>query len=942
MSDDTDDTEGTTQPGPIQRGFRDIVEYDPAYPGDLSRARRIGERSLDAPPPPMPLASITAAASRLTTAKIKRLGQVGKPESWQEDAWDMYDLVGEERFLAHTLAARMAQARFFVGRLPKDPTEDIEVITDGLPYDVFETLGGRGLALSQIVERLGINLFIAGDGYLIGAAPKGEEGETAGPGDPRAGLPPLGRPTDGEAGTSTGGRLALDGVDLASLDWMMRSVDEVEFNTGGNDGTVTLRGPGKQRDTWAADDILTVRVWRPHPRWWWQADSPTRSSLPVLREIVGLTMHISAQVDSRLAGAGMLLIPASADRAIRAAAGLPEGDDSTSPLVEALMEAMITPIGDRSSASALVPLTVTVPDEAVEKFRHITFSNPLDAEARNLRDEAIRRLALGQDCPPELLLGVGCVDTETDIYTRDGWRRHDEVGVGTEVLTLDHETGMARWEPILVMNRFDVVDAPMLRMESGAHDSLTTMEHRWPVVAHGGRRWTTSEDGFKAADRVPVAAPLDPEQEPAAAKWDDDFVRLLVAYTADGTRLRHGNLRVTKFSDREVVEARRIFTSLYGVGGFREEPHPTHTADGVSFILRKEQAAPILNMLGEHKEIPAWFVDELTAAQRLLFLDSAVAIGDGVSVDPEATVLYQAESSRLVAFERAALLSGMKVTRGVREPGKGFSDRPLYWVRWSRSRVAFAPWYAASERVSYTGTVWCPTTATGTWLARRNGLSNYTGNSLNHWGAWLVREDVVTTHLEPPLALVCDALTTQFLWLVLEQANVPDFEDYVIWYDVDHLIMRPDRSADAKDLHGYGVLSDAALRDATGFDESDAPEEDPTDPAVAMALDLVRGAPSLLQNPGLDVIVAQIRAVLDGTEIPPVPAALPPAGEEPAAPVEDGEPSTPEEGPPDTEGADDQRNGPGLAASAVEKAFSRTPEEREFLRGWIKAAEGRT
>ena len=45
-------------------------------------------------------------------------------------------------------------------------------------------------------------------------------------------------------------------------------------------------------------------------------DSPVRAALPILRELVGLTQHVSAQIDSRLAGAGMLVMRASASRAV--------------------------------------------------------------------------------------------------------------------------------------------------------------------------------------------------------------------------------------------------------------------------------------------------------------------------------------------------------------------------------------------------------------------------------------------------------------------------------------------------------------------------------------------------------------------------------------------------------------------------------------------------
>ena len=96
----------------------------------------------------------------------------------------------------------------------------------------------------------------------------------------------------------------------------------------------------------------------------------------------------------------------------------------------------------------------------------------------------------------------------------------------------------------------------------------------------------------------------------------------------------------------------------------------------------------------------------------------------------------------------------------------------------------------------------------------------------NHWGAWLVREDVVTTHVEPPLALICDALTSQFLWPILVGQGMTPTEarEYAVWYDVSRMILRPNRASDALSLHGAGVISDKALRDASGFSDVDSPE----------------------------------------------------------------------------------------------------------------------
>lgn len=508
---------------------------------------------LPAEPSPRPLRSLVASASRLTSQKVKAApGRASTAKSWQSDAWDMYDLVGEQRFLASTLSSRMSQAKFFVGRLADDQTEVPEPVTDRPDVTVIlDYLGGSPAGRSQIIGRLGANLFVAGDAWLAGIPSRSI------PGSPREGEAPV---------------LGPDGspvIDLEDLEWSTLSVSEVNSTP---EGLVSIKfGSDKASEVQVdPDEVFLIRVWRPHPRHWWEADSPTRSSLPVLRELVGLTMHISAQIDSRLAGAGLLIVPQSAQRAFRLAAGLtadPGPDEGENdPFTEALMDAMLTPIGDRANASALVPLIVTAPDEVTDNFNYLTFAKPLDTEARALRDEAIRRLALGQDAPPEMLLGTG---------------------------------------------------------------------------------------------------------------------------------------------------------------------------------------------------------------------------------------------------------------------------------------------------------------------------------GMNHWGAWLVREDVVTTHIEPPLALICDAITTQYLWPALEEMGYSHEEarEFVVWYDVSHMVTRPNRASDAQALYDRGAVSDGTLRSASGFDDSDAPPTEALDLATSMAFEMVKQNPSLLVAPGLASVIEQIKGAIEGTPVAaldgPADAGDLPAGDEP-------------------------------------------------------------
>jgi hypothetical protein len=539
-------------------------------PADLPKSESLIplQRPTIVPIRPLPGQSLTAAAIRITSerirdAKYSRSGH-STDVQWQEDAWEVFDLVGEQRFLATTLANRMGQARMFVGRLdPEDPTgepipltEDDEAIDGVAAKDimgVFSAFGDTPAGRSQIITRLGINLFVAGDGYVIGFPP---------------GLIARARGDEDWESKAT----SVDDVTLDALQW--RSLSSKEFKSGA-DGDVKLTIAEGTVEA-PADDLYIIRIWRMHPADAQMSESPVRSSLPVLRELVGYTMHAGAQIDSRLAGAGVLFVPLTAAQSVKAELGQKAEDGekiSDDPFTDSIIATMSKAIKDRASASALSPLVFTVPDETIEKFRYMSFATPLDAAISDLRDGAIRRVALGEDAPPEVLLGTG---------------------------------------------------------------------------------------------------------------------------------------------------------------------------------------------------------------------------------------------------------------------------------------------------------------------------------GMNHWGAWLVREDVVNTHVEPPLAIICDAVTEQYLHPVLREMGVTDeeVENLVIWYDVSGMVLRPNRSQDAKDLHEAGVISDKSLRDACGFDDSDAPIQEQADAeesteaelrkaAGARALDLAVADPQLVINPGLPELARQVYEVMSGgfadTEaVAPAPTPAPP------------------------------------------------------------------
>ena len=116
--------------------------------------------------------------------------------------------------------------------------------------------------------------------------------------------------------------------------------------------------------------------------------------------------------------------------------------------------------------------------------------------------------------------------------------------------------------------------------------------------------------------------------------------------------------------------------------------------------------------------------------------------------------------------------------------------------------------------------------------------------SMNHWGAWLSSIETVRQHITPAVELICDALTTQYLWPVLTSAFGMSQEEarrHVVWYEVEHLIVRPNRTGEAVDLFDRGIISAAAVRREAGYEEQDAPDTPP--PAAAGVARGVVGEP---------------------------------------------------------------------------------------------------
>lgn len=296
---------------------------------------------------------LIAAASRLAGPGVKKKQRKPiNPEAWQTAAWQFYDTVSELHFAANWVGNLMSKAILEV-------RYDGKVVEQGVGWDALQLFYGGPDAQPEMLRQYGIHATIAGECYVVG-----EDG----------------------------------GASMQDRWWTVAATE------------MTRQGDVWKRDGKELDDPLVMRLWKPHPRRYKESDSPTRAVLPILSELDWLTKSVAADLSSRAAGRGILAIPSEIEFAGGPVTTNADGtttSPSSNAVITELMETMMLAMEDPESAAAAVPLLFQGPAEFLDKIQHIMLSSDLQEKAVELREEAIRRIGIGMDMPPEALTGQG-------------------------------------------------------------------------------------------------------------------------------------------------------------------------------------------------------------------------------------------------------------------------------------------------------------------------------------------------------------------------------------------------------------------------------------------------------------------------------------------------------------------------------------------------------
>lgn len=310
---------------------------------------------------------LTAAAARVVmgdtvTRKITE-------EEWEDRAWAVYDRLPEVHQGIQVRANIAQRIRYFAAVVP-DASNEPEELTEGAAAEVLENEGGVAM-LNRVASEFVTHFDVVGKGYLVARDTTIDE-------------------------SASGILLGDDPGEPDGREWEVVSTRELLRNDDNQLVRVDLVGEQQP-----IDNENVFQVWRPHPRLRSESDSPLRASLEVAENLVLLGREIRARSMSRIP-AGLWALPDSFNFE-------DPNQDDPQPFSRRLVERMSRPIEDADDAGSLVPWILNnVPDESIADLKAGLIRFDRDWEiGQDLREELIRRLAIGLDLPAELLLGIG-------------------------------------------------------------------------------------------------------------------------------------------------------------------------------------------------------------------------------------------------------------------------------------------------------------------------------------------------------------------------------------------------------------------------------------------------------------------------------------------------------------------------------------------------------
>lgn len=326
-----------------------------------------------------------------------------------------------------------------------------------------------------------------------------------------------------------------------------------------------------------------------------------------------------------------------------------------------------------------------------------------------------------------------CVDAETEALTDSGWKRFDEIDKDLDkIWAYDIELDGYRWSSILDIFVNPNYDGLLNVLESQNISSRTTPGHSWAVVHERDKevRYKTKE----LADRDYVILARKPVSQVEnnnrfEKRKSLEVLELLGWVLTDGSYMEGNKAAVYQsLNNPKMIHLQECLIK----NGCNPLPHHVDQ-NNVGRWYIKAEAGKKIKAFAPNKLISAVDFTKLDYDQ-LEALLHGITMGDGyfrksVVNDSVHREIYTTKKEEADAIQMLCSLLGLTTRIRVIHNEKAFCPiEYIISIKVYNGNFAYVR-NARQEDEYYQGTVWCPTTETGFWLARRNGKVYTTGNT---------------------------------------------------------------------------------------------------------------------------------------------------------------------------------------------------------------------
>lgn len=414
-----------------------------------------------------------------------------------------------------------------------------------------------------------------------------------------------------------------------------------------------------------------------------------------------------------------------------------------------------------------------------------------------------------------------CVPVDHEILTRDGWKTYDQLTIGEEVLGYSLEGESLHWTPLQAVNVFDFdgelnVYRQTRRKRSERDPSVLefffTDDHQWPTIIpprmiHSDR--ATRENGgaktkiqYAGLKRFCRGADLQTQHTiPHSGSCEDldnensilstRLARILGWVVTDGY---HRNRNKSKDGSGSGHTEMMVYQSpskyldeiIDLLGTNPRKPHPDTGVVCVPVAI--EDVKELLKVYKTKSDLPSIVTRLSSEAAEAMWhaMFNAEGTDNGIQTPHFAqTAVYN--KPVLDAFQILCTMTGRSAN---------ISSTGAYVKKSKRYHV-----HNCISREQYTGKIWCPTTAYGTWVMRHNGAMIITGNSFQ--SRMMQSTAGQLADLKSPTSQIIKALDRA------KSSSDPSIPDYVM--SQTGTSFGEDKHGNKRYLVGAGLMHDPAV-----------------------------------------------------------------------------------------------------------------------------------